>query len=305
MKPLEYRVTQENDGATIKHILQCVFKMSESHISRLKKRENGILQNGSRVYVTARASVGDVIFAEIEDDSGTVKLAPMDIPLKIAYEDEWLAAIDKPAGMTVHPERKGAGGSVENALSAHFGAGEFCHTVNRLDRGTSGLLIAAKCGYMHERMQKLLHTGEFLRQYRAIATGRIESRTGEIELPLSHVEGSHYMMKVDAAGAYSLTKYEVEAYLSIENEGVKTELTLVRLLPQTGRMHQLRVHMAAISHPLLGDWLYGEESKLIDHAALHSCSIYFRHPITGEAVFIEAPFHSDIQTILNSCTSAE
>lgn len=289
MEPLTYTVPAEEAGCTVQHILESMFLMSRSHISRLKRREGGIMKNGQKCYSTARCREGDIVTALISDAPDSPRLEPMQTPLEIAYEDEWLIIINKPAGMTVHPERSGVGGSVENALSAYFKQDEFCHTVSRLDRGTSGLMTVAKCGYMHERMRALLHTDGFIKEYLGITVGCPQPEQGVITLPLRHVEGSHYKMEAvtDAGeGAESATEYRV-----MESSG---GLSLVRLLPLTGRMHQLRVHMAAVGCPLVGDWLYGEESPLIERPALHSHRLEFVHPLTGERVWLEAELPRDM-----------
>ncbi|MBO4384957.1 MAG: RluA family pseudouridine synthase [Clostridia bacterium] len=286
MRPLTYTVPQDASRMTVKHILNEIFYMSHSHTARLKRREGGILLNGAPCYVTAVCAPGDTVTALISDPPDTKRLEPMEAPLDIVFEDEWLAVVNKPAGMTVHPERAGVGGSVENALTAHFKEDEFVHTVSRLDRGTSGLMTAAKSGYVHERMIRILHTERFYKEYLALIKGRFDKDKGAVELPLAHPEGSHYKMEVREDGRPSVTEYE-----AVEVFG---ENTLVRLVPRTGRMHQLRVHMAAIGHPIVGDWLYGEEDPRIDRPALHSSRLVFTHPMTGETVSLSAPLPGEI-----------
>ena len=278
------------DGCTVKHVLEKIFFMSHSHVTRLKRREGGILKNGDPCYVTARCAAGDTVSALVSDPPETKRLEPMKLPLDIVYEDEWLAVVNKPAGLTVHPERAGMGGSVENALSWHFQPDEFVHTVSRLDRGTSGLMTVAKCGWMHENMIRILHTPFFRKEYLGLAWGTFTEKHGFTRLPIGHPEGSNYRMEVREDGLPSLTEYEVVS----EKDGK----TLLRLIPHTGRMHQLRVHMAAIGHPLVGDWLYGEEITEIDHAALHSARLVFVHPVTAEKVELTAPLPEAIAYIL-------
>lgn len=291
MEPLEYIVPHENAGCSVQHVLQNVFQMSRSHISRLKRREGGILLNGKSCYTTARCGEGDRVSALISDAPGTVKLEPMAMPLDIVFEDDWLIVVNKPAGVTVHPERSGLGGSVENALSAYLEEGEYCHTVSRLDRGTSGLMTVAKCGYMHERMRGILHTDSFVKEYLAVACGVPAQEHGLVDLPIGHAPGSHYRMEPREDGMPSLTEYWVK--------DTRGEMSLLRLIPHTGRMHQLRVHMAALGCPLAGDWLYGEESPAIDRPALHSARLVFTHPITGETVALSADVPRDMLRLWN------
>ncbi|MBR3383007.1 MAG: RluA family pseudouridine synthase [Clostridia bacterium] len=290
MRPLKYKASAADEGLPVRSVLCGVFRMSSSHISRLKRREGGILLNGAPCYVTARLSEGDEVTALISDPPGTKRLAPEPFPLDIAYEDEWLIVIDKPAGLTVHPERSGMGSSVENALCAYLPEDEFVHTVSRLDRGTSGLMTAAKSGYVHERMRGIMHTEAFVKEYLAAACGCPEKPHGFIDLPLAHPEGENFRMAVTEGGMECLTEYEVLERFP--------ERTLLRLVPHTGRMHQLRAHMAAVGCPLVGDWLYGEEIPEIDHAALHSAYLRFVHPMTGETVELESPFPEELARLL-------
>ena len=291
MEPLRYAVPAENAGCTVQHILITEFLMSRSHISRLKRREGGILLNGKSCYSTTRCQEGDTVTALISDPPDTPRLEPCDMELEIVYEDEWLIVPNKPAGVSVHPERSGVGGSLENALSARFREDEFCHTVSRLDRGTSGLMTVAKCGYMHERMRGLLHTESFVKRYIGIAEGVPQSSHGFVELPLEHVPGSNYMMHAAESGAESLTEYEVL--------GVNGGLSLLRLIPHTGRMHQLRVHMAAIGCPLAGDWLYGTPlPELPGRFALHSAHLAFTHPLTGKYLSFDSPLPEGLSLLL-------
>lgn len=289
MRPLEYTVP-EGVACTVRHVLTEELQMSSSHISRLKRREGGILKNGLPCYTSARCVSGDVISALITDPPETKRLEPMELPLDIAYEDEWLIVINKPAGLTVHPERSGMGGSVENALMAYLKEDEFVHTVSRLDRGTSGLMTVAKCGYMHERMIRILHTEAFQKEYLGICRGVPDEAHGFVRVPIAHPEGENYRMQADEGGLPSVTEYE---FLSAHGDR-----SLMRLIPHTGRMHQLRVHMAYIGHPLVGDWLYGQEVPFIDHAALHSWRLRFIHPITGRNVELTAPLPRDIASLM-------
>lgn len=290
MDPLVYTVGEELAGCTVNRILTEIFRMSRSHISRLKRREGGMLLSGRPCYTTTRCREGDAVTAIISDPPETKRLDPWHEPLEILYEDEWIAVVNKPAGLTVHPERAGGGGSVENALTAHFKEDEFVHTVSRLDRGTSGLMTVAKCGYMHERLIKQLHTPDFYKEYLGLTKGVPEEAHGFIRLPIAHPEGSNFKMEVREDGLDCETEYEVIKRFP--------GMALVRLVPHTGRMHQLRVHMAAIGHPLIGDWLYGEEIEAISHAALHSHYLRFVHPLSGKSIELTAPIPDEIMKLI-------
>ena len=169
--------------------------------------------------------------------------------------------------------------------------GSVPHFVSRLDKGTSGLLIAAKSGYVHDRLRRALHSSDLQREYRAVAVGRVEPPYGVIDAPIGRAEGSIIRRCVRADGLPSLTEYETLQ--------VNDRFTLLRLRPQTGRTHQLRVHMAYLGHPLAGDWLYGTEDKtLIARPALHSYELWFTQPVTGQELHFTAPIPQDMQRLM-------
>ncbi|MBR5717485.1 MAG: RluA family pseudouridine synthase [Clostridia bacterium] len=292
MNPLTYTVPESLSGCPVRQVLLEQFAMSHSHISRLKRRDDGICLNGQKCYTTTRCASGDTVSALISDPPSTKRLEPIEYPLDIVFEDEWLIVVNKPAGMTVHPERTGIGGSVENALTHYLSDDEFVHTVSRLDRGTSGLMTVAKCGYMHERMIRILHTDDFQKEYLAIVWGTPTDGHGFITLPLAHPIGENYRMEVRNDGLACKTEYEVVAELG--------DMSVVRLIPHTGRMHQLRVHMASTGHPIVGDWLYGQEVPFIDHPALHSAKLSFKHPLTRAYIKLTAPVPDDFEKIVSN-----
>ena len=174
---------------------------------------------------------------------------------------------------------------------AHYLHSDQYHGVNRLDRGTTGVMVVAKTGYIHARCMALLHSGDFYREYRGICLGTPEPPVGRIDLPIDRENASLLKRRIDPNGAPAHTEYEVLAS--------KNQLSLLRLIPQTGRTHQLRLHMAAIGYPLAGDWLYGTEDKsLIARPALHSYAVHLRHPVTGEVLDVAAPMPEDMLRLL-------
>jgi RluA family pseudouridine synthase len=196
--------------------------------------------------------------------------------LTVVYEDQDLLVLDKPADIPVHPTKDPTERNLEQGLLAYLHHGEHPHFVSRLDKGTTGLMLVAKNGYAHELMKRRLHTESFCREYLAVAEGTFSSASGTVDAPIGLADGSSYRHCVRADGAKSLTVYETLA----EANG----RTLLRLTPKTGRTHQLRVHMAYLSHPLTGDWLYGKRCPQIDRPALHSHRLMFVHPLTGERI---------------------
>ena len=210
----------------------------------------------------------------------------------IVYEDEDLLVLNKPAGVAMHPKADDAAApSLAAMLTGYLGEGSVPHFVSRLDKGTSGLLIAAKSGYVHDRLRRALHSSELRREYRAVAVGQVTPPCGVIDAPIGRADGSIIRRCVREDGLVSRTEYEVLQ--------TTERFTLLRLRPETGRTHQLRVHMAYLGHPLAGDWLYGTEDKnLIARPALHSYELWFMQPVTGQEMHFTAPIPQDMQRLL-------
>lgn len=215
----------------------------------------------------------------------------MDFPLDILYEDEDLLLINKPAGIAVHPAALTEETATIAGAAAHYLHSESFHAVNRLDRGTTGVMAVAKTGFIHARCMAMLHTDDFRREYRAVCEGIPSPAEGDIDLPIGRAESSLLKRQADPLGQPAHTHYEVLA--------ASHGRALLRLTPTTGRTHQLRVHMAAIGHPLTGDWLYGTEDRaLIARPALHSYHLRMMHPLTGTTIDATAPLPEDIQRLL-------
>ena len=294
MRTLTRTISEAEAGRTVESVLTTELALSKSLIRRLKRRETGILLNGARAYTTARVRAGDVLSAEIGDAAASA-VRPIGMPLAIVYEDEDLLVIDKPAGLAVHPTRDPDEATLEHALAAYLRLGETSHPVSRLDRGTTGLMAVAKNGYMHELLRRRLHTDAYFREYRGICVGELSPPAGRIDLPIGFAEGSRYRRAVTPDGAPSSTGYETLAAWPAP-EGT---LSLLRLLPHTGRTHQLRVHLSATGHPLLGDWLYGTEApERIARPALHSAVLRFVHPLTGAVIDLSSPLPPDMAALL-------
>ena len=292
MRELSIRIDPAANGRTVLSLLRRELACSDAHISRLKRRETGIRLNGTRCYVTARVSTGDVLTIEI-GDLPDGHIVPMAFPLKVVFEDEDLLVIDKPAGIAVHqstrdPEEL----TLENAVCHYLGGCISPHPVSRLDRGTSGLMAFAKSGYVHERLRRQMHTSAYRRKYLGVATGRVDPPSGTIELPIGMAEGSTYQRAICPDGQRATTFYETLA--------VNDDFTLLRLVPQTGRTHQLRLHLSAIGYPLAGDWLYGAENRaLIARPALHSFELALTHPISGEELHFTSPLPEDMRRLID------
>ena len=263
MRILTYTVTPEEDGRMVKGILRGSLQLSYTLLKSLKWRENAILLNGQSVHVNAIVHAGDTVSVVLSErtpreDLYCANAAKPDI----VYEDDDLLVLNKPAGVAMHPKSGDASApSLAAMLTSYLGEGSVPHFVSRLDKGTSGLLIAAKNGYVHDRLRRALHSSDLRREYRAVAVGRVEPPCDTLQ--------------------------------------VSGRFTLLRLHPQTGRTHQLRVHMAYLGHPLAGDWLYGTEDKtLIARPALHSYELWFTQPVTGQELHFTAPIPQDMQRLM-------
>ena len=292
MRTLSITVTQEMDGRMVKGILRGELQLSYTLLKSLKWRENAILLNGKSVHVNAIVRTGDVVSVNLDERGGEPAALPCPIPLDIVYEDDDLLVLNKPAGIAMHPKSTDLSApSMATALTAYLGEGSVAHFVSRLDKGTSGLLIAAKTGYVHDRLRRALHSDALRREYRAIAVGTVTPPSGVIEAPIGRADGSLVKRCVRSDGLPSLTEYE-----TLETCG---GFTLLRLVPHTGRTHQLRVHLSHLGYPLAGDWLYGTENKtLIARPALHSCELMFTHPITGKEFHFTDPIPKDMQKLI-------
>lgn len=293
MRILTHTVLPEEDGRMVKGILRGSLQLSYTLLKSLKWRENAILLNGQSVHVNAIVHAGDVVSVALSERTPREDLycentaAP-----NIVYEDEDLLVLNKPAGVAMHPKADDAAApSLAAMLTGYLGEGSVPHFVSRLDKGTSGLLIAAKSGYVHDRLRRALHSSELRREYRAVAVGQVTPPRGVIDAPIGRADGSIIRRCVREDGLVSRTEYEVLQ--------TTERFSLLRLRPETGRTHQLRVHMAYLGHPLAGDWLYGTEDKnLIARPALHSYELWFTQPITGQELHFTAPIPQDMQRLL-------
>lgn len=291
MRVLTHTVIEAEAGQPVKQLLHGLWGISGSFLSRLKFRQ-AITVDGAPVTVRFVPRPGDVLAADVSDQPGEhPHIRPVDFPLDILYEDEDLLLINKPAGIAVHPAALTEETATIAGAAAHYLHSESFHAVNRLDRGTTGVMAVAKTGFIHARCMAMLHTDDFRREYRAVCEGIPSPAEGDIDLPIGRAESSLLKRQADPLGQPAHTHYEVLA----ASQG----RALLCLTPATGRTHQLRVHMAAIGHPLTGDWLYGTEDRaLIARPALHSYHLRMTHPLTGTTIDVTAPLPEDMQRLL-------
>ena len=292
MRILTYSVLPQDDGCHLRTILRGKMHLSYTLMKSLKWRPGAILLNSAPATVAAIVHAGDTVSVNVADVSSlSPHIAAVDVPLSVLWEDEDFLIIDKPAGMAVHSAALTEETVTVAGAVAHYLGETAFHPVNRLDKGVTGIMVIAKNGHAHALGMKLLHTESFRREYRGICQGVPSPAAGTIDLPIGRDTVSAVKRRIDPEGAESHTEYEVLESLQ--------DRALLRLRPLTGRTHQLRLHCAAIGHPLLGDWLYGtEDTSLISRPALHSYELWLTHPVTGEALHLIAPLPEDMQRLL-------
>ena len=284
-------ITEADAGRMIKHFVRGTMGVSYGQFNSLKMRE-GLRVNGEVVHANHILSAGETVEVILEEQSST-GITPAEGPVDIVYEDDDILIINKPAPLACQASARNPEPALENRLAAHYGPDFVFRPLNRLDKGTSGLLCAAKHAHGCQILQKTLHTDAYLREYLAVVCGRLEG-SGTVDLPIA---------KVDAASVKRVIDWEKgqQAVTHWKSEGVYGEYSLIRLRLETGRTHQIRVHMAALGHPIAGDFLYGTEiHELPRRFALHSARIRLIHPMTGERVDIEAPLPEELKRLMET-----
>ena len=270
---LEYVIKKDDGFKTINDVLISYFGIS----SRLRNKLinlKAVKLNGNFVNTRCFVKELDIITVDFDYDEDNSNIIPTKMDLDIIYEDEWLIIINKPAGIAIHPSLLHYTNSLSNGVRYYFdsiGLKKKVRPVNRLDSNTSGLVVFAKCEYIQECFIKQMANKTFKKEYLCITEGVFDKKAGIIDLPIARKSGSIIERCIDKNGQNAITHYEVIKEFK--------NCSLVKCLLETGRTHQIRVHMSYIGHPLLGDTLYGKPSKLINRQALHSYMIEFIHPV--------------------------
>lgn len=271
----------------------------------------------AKVKPSLKLEAGQVISVE-KPALEEAELAPEDIPLDVLFEDDCIIVINKPADLPVHPPKAGRGGTLANALLFHFQKLSRPDPirpgiVHRLDADTSGVIVCAKDDSAHFKLAKQFEQRTVKKEYLAIVRGRMKQPSGEIDMPIGRHPDHYEMQRVHPEGRSAVTHWEVIEEFK--------RFSLLRLKPQSGRTHQLRVHLSAINHPIVGDRLYSRkppltrsevegrepepgEPPLIARQALHAARLEFEHPRSGERVSFEAPLPEDMQRTLEALREA-
>ena len=291
---LSYQIDKTDHYDNVLHVLKEQFLLSDRLITKLKKA-NKIYLNDLQTYTKKSLTVGDTVSVLIDFEEDNSNIVASNIPLNIIYEDDYLLVINKPANIAIHPSILHFDNSLSNGVKFYFdklGLKKKIRIVNRLDRNTSGIVVFAKNEYIQECLIKQMKTKELKKEYLAIAKGILESKSGTLNFPIARKEGSIIERTVSSDGDSAITHYDVVKEFN--------NLSLVHIVLETGRTHQIRVHFSYIGHPILGDTLYGSPSELINRQALHSYKLTFIHPVTKKVVSLEAPLPNDIKNIINN-----
>ena len=268
---------------------------SYQNLTQLKKMRESILINGVWSYMRTAVKDGDILTVHIQEPESSPNIPPVKLPLDIVYEDEDIVVVNKPAGMPVHPSLNNYENSLANGLMYYYqeqGKPFIFRCTNRLDRDTSGLTVVAKHMVSSSILSSMGMRHEITREYLAIVRGALKPSEGTIDAPIGRTGSSLIERKIDFEnGERAVTHYRV-----VEEQNGHS---LVSLILETGRTHQIRVHMKYIGHPLVGDYLYNPDMEYIDRQALHSHRLSFTHPVTGEKMEFTAPLPTDMRKILS------
>ena len=298
---MDFLIDSAHDGKTVRSYIKFTLHISSRMLTVLKQDENGIVVNGTRVTVRHVLHEGDVLSLVLADraENASHNVPPSDIPLDIIYEDAHVIALNKPPYMPTHPSHNHHDDTLANALAWRYAqAGEpfVFRPMGRLDRNTSGIVLAAKDKLASGMLTAAIREGEVNKTYIAIAVGELPLGTGvqTIDCGIRRQAESVIMRTTcpdsTAPDEVSVTDYEVL--------DTRDGLSLVRVRPRTGRTHQIRVHFAYIGHPLLGDDLYGTPDERIGRHALHAQSLELPLPFADRRICLQAPMAEDMLLLI-------
>lgn len=292
---LKYIAKNNDIYLTVKEVIKAYFNVSDRLLLKLKK-SNKIFLNNLPTFVDKSISSGDEVKIIIDFDEDNSNVVPTKMDLDILYEDEYYIVINKSANTPVHPSMLHYENSLSNGIRYYFdsiGLKRKIRPVNRLDKDTSGIVIFAKNEYVQNCLVHQMQTHEFKKKYIAICDGIFEQKSGTINLPIARKDGSIIERCVNPDGEIAITHYKVLKEL--------TNISIVQCLLETGRTHQIRVHLAAIGHPILGDTLYSNNYKKypdITRQLLHAYEVTFIHPIKKTEVKYTSPITDDLKKFI-------
>lgn len=289
---LKWLIQKDHDGTILREFLK------EQHISKaaltdIKYDGGQISVNGKEENVRYQLKEGDFVVVTFPREKRSESMKPEKVSFEIVYEDEHCLVINKPPYLSSIPSREHPTGTLANGLLYYYDQINEPHTVhivNRLDRDTSGLMLVAKHRFSHSLFSKAQQRGEITRTYVAIVHGILKEDKGTINAPIGRKSDSIIERTVCEGGQYAVTHYRVQKRLH--------DKTVVELQLETGRTHQIRVHMAYLGHSLCGDTLYGGNKLEINRQALHSSQINFYHPILEKSFTFTSPLPNDMEKLM-------
>ncbi len=287
MATYTYTVPSEYDGQTMQTFLRRYAGLSWRMVVKLKRVEGGMTADGRPLRSIDRLQAGQTVTVQMPEDA--VKIEGVAMPLSVVYEDDHLLVIDKPPYLAVHPSAGKPEPTLANGVVGYFekqGTPLSFRPVNRLDRNTSGLLLAAKSPHVAYALAGKPH-----KVYLAIVLGELQGE-GTINQPIRVKEGCTITREVGEGGKNSLTHWR-----SLATDG---EISLLRVVIETGRTHQIRVHMAWLGYPLAGDTMYGTDETVLPRHGLHCACMALTHPVTGEELSLSCPLPADMRELLEA-----
>jgi RluA family pseudouridine synthase len=290
---VNHTVTPDQAGRTVQEILTGPMSVSRRMIQRLT-RAKGLQHNRRAAWLNAKVRAGDVVSARL-NPAESAGLAPVPMDLRVVYEDAEVLAVDKPPFLLVHPTSPEQDRTLAHGVAHHLaqqGVHAKVHPVHRIDRDTSGLVVFARTGHAHHRLDLQLRAGELRREYLALVDGVVEGDRGVIDAPIGRDPRNPVLRVVRKDGDPAVTRWEVAARYPTA--------TLLRLELETGRTHQIRVHLLHAGHPVLGDRQYGRKGQhLLKRQALHASHLAFAHPTSGEPIRLDAEPAPDMQAAVD------
>lgn len=293
---LQYKIQKQHSGKSIGMFLK-EKEYSRAVVIELKKTQAGIKRNGTWAGVNEIIKTGDILEICLAEQAYSENIVPKKGRLNILYEDEDILVVNKPYDTPIHPSVNNYDNTLANAISYYYHQQNrpyIFRCINRLDRDTTGVTIIAKNLLSGSILSRRMKEHHLSRIYVAFVEG-ITEEEGTIDLPIGRMEDSIIKRKIDKKeGKSAVTHYRRLEVFQIEGQAV----SVVALQLETGRTHQIRVHMSAIGHPLLGDFLYNENNYMLTRQGLHAAYCAFYHPITGEYMKIAAPLSQDMERLI-------
>ncbi|MGM7719220.1 RluA family pseudouridine synthase [Metabacillus sp. Hm71] len=290
---LEINIPENWANHTVFHILTKELGASKALVQKWNQMK-AIRKNDQQADVNHRLHINDSLSLHLfkTEDYGVI---PEQLPIEVLYEDDHMLIVNKQSGIDTHPNAPEQTGTLANGIAYYYQMNEQqlkVRHIHRLDKDTSGAIIFAKHDLAHTLLDKALEQRKIKRTYIAIAEGKLAQRKGTIDKPIGKDRHHATRRRVSPAGQRAITHFQVKHYIPDQ------QLSIVELRLDTGRTHQIRVHLSSIGHPIIGDVLYGAKKRIMNRQALHAAKVTLIHPLTGERVEVEAEFPKDMLPFL-------